>query len=306
LKTFGMASLDCARLVGNSEIIFEYRECCSHFGANAQRSRYTRKVKQKIVNMDVFRSGSLTGGYVDVVAVEEPLQICLDDRDLAVVLRTPGNDEELTVGFLCSQGNLHSREDIAEITCGVNSAGVKRVQDPGLITQQRHPSLTPGSGICRTASVELLVAAGCRVVSPDDPLIDASIILRLPETMRDNNQPIFDRTRGLHAAALLDVQGNLQLVREDVGRHNAVDKLVGRALLDGRVPLSDSVLLVSGAASLDLVQKALMAGVPVLATLGAPSSLAVEAALHFGLTLVGFVRNGRFQTYSGEARISPL
>jgi FdhD protein len=121
-------------------------------------------------------------------------------------------------------------------------------------------------------------------------MIDASIILRLPKTVR-NNQPIFDRTRGLHAAALFDVQGNLQIVREDVGCHNAVDKLVGRALFDGRLPLNDSVLLASGCASFELVQKALMAGVPVLATLGAPSSLAVEAALHFGLTLVGFARD---------------
>ena len=269
-----------------------------------QGSRYTLKVKQKIVNMDVFRSGSLAGGYVDLVAVEEPLQIRLDDRDVAVVLRTPGNDEELTVGFLCSQGNLHTREDIAEIICGVNSTSVKRMQNSGLITQKRHPSLISGSRICRTSYVELPVAAGCKVVSPDNPVIDASIILRLPETVRENNQPIFDRTRGLHAAALLDVQGNLQLVREDVGRRNAVDKLIGRSLLDGRVPLNDSLLLVSGAASFDLVQKTLMAGIPVLATLGAPSSSAVETALRFGLTLVGFVRNGRFQIYSGEARVS--
>jgi FdhD protein len=182
---------------------------------------------------------------------------------------------------------------------------VTRVQDRDLITQQRRPYLASGTGVCRTASVELLVAAGCKVVSSGTPVIDVSIILRLPETMRDN-QPVFDRTCGLHAAALFDVQGNLQIVREDVGRHNAVDKLVGRALLDGRVPLNDSILVTSGCASFELVQKALMAGVPALATLGAPSSLAVEAALRFGLTLVGFARDTRFQIFSGEARISPM
>lgn len=136
----------------------------------------------------------------------------------------------------------------------------------------------PRYGVCGQASVDLLVAAGCTAPPREIPTVDASIILRLPETMR-SRQPIFDRTGGLHAASLFDVQGNLQLVREDVGRHNSVDKLVGRALLDVRLPLNDSILLVSGCASFELVQKALMAGIPVVAALGAPSSLAPRSTV---------------------------
>ena len=258
--------------------------------------------------MPVIRIGSPSEADEDVVAVEEPLQVRLGNRDLAVMMRTPGNDDELAAGFLFTEGILHAHEDIAEITGDDNSITVSmtREADEFLNTrpraQQGSPHVMPRYGVYGEASVDLLVAAGCTAPPREIPTVDASIILRLPETMR-SRQPIFDRTGGLHAASLFDVQGNLQLVREDVGRHNAVAKLVGRSLLDGRLPLNDSILLVSGCASFELVQKALMAGIPVLAALGAPSSLAVEAALRFGMTLVGFVRDGRFQIYSGEARI---
>jgi FdhD protein len=255
--------------------------------------------------MPVLRVGTSAGRDQDLLAVEEPLQIRLGDRDLAITMRTPGNDEELAAGFLFTEGILHAREDIAGITRADNSVTVTltRPEDPDLSAQQRHFYLTSSCGVCGKASVDSLVAAGCTAPPRENPKIAAATILRLPETLR-TTQPVFDRTGGLHAAALFDCQGNLQLVREDVGRHNAVDKLVGRSLIDGRVPLHDSVLLVSGRASFELVQKALMAGIPILAAVGAPSSLAVETALRFGMTLAGFVRNGRFNIYSGEARIT--
>jgi FdhD protein len=263
---------------------------------------------RSIVSVPVRRAGSQADGQnasdQDLLAVEEPLQIRLGDRDLAITMRTPGNDEELAAGFLFTEGILSGREAIESISVGDNSVTVKLAGEASvdLSSQQRHFYLTSSCGVCGKASVNALVAAGCTAPPSDRPRVDAAVILKLPETLR-TTQPVFDRTGGLHAAALFDAQGNLQLVREDVGRHNAVDKLVGRSVLDGRVPLNDAVLLVSGRASFELVQKALMAGISVLAAVGAPSSLAVETAMRFGMTLAGFVRNGRFNIYSGGARI---
>jgi FdhD protein len=265
-------------------------------------------VKRSIVSVPVRRAGSLASGQnssdQDLLAVEEPLQIRLGDRDLAITMRTPGNDEELAAGFLFTEGILSGRDAIASITQGDNSVTVTLAGEESvdLSSQQRHFYLTSSCGVCGKASVNALVAAGCTAPPADRPRVDAAVILKLPETLRAT-QPVFDRTGGLHAAALFDAEGKLQLVREDVGRHNAVDKLVGRSVLDGRVPLNDSILLVSGRASFELVQKALMAGISVLAAVGAPSSLAVETAMRFGMTLAGFVRDGRFNIYSGASRI---
>ncbi|MCU1337146.1 MAG: formate dehydrogenase [Bryobacterales bacterium] len=265
-------------------------------------------MKRSIVSVPVRRAGSLKSGQTtrdqDLLAVEEPLQIRLGDRDLAITMRTPGNDEELSVGFLFTEGILPGRDAIASATPGDNSITIALSGEASvdLSAQTRHFYLTSSCGVCGKASVNALVAAGCTAPPADRPMIDAAVILKLPETLRAT-QPVFDRTGGLHAAALFDAEGKLQLVREDVGRHNAVDKLVGRSVLDGRVPLNDSVLLVSGRASFELVQKALMAGISVLAAVGAPSSLAVETAMRFGMTLAGFVRDGRFNIYSGEGRI---
>lgn len=265
-------------------------------------------VKRSIVSVPVRRAGSQTNGQnaadQDLLAVEEPLQIRLGDRDLAITMRTPGNDEELAAGFLFTEGILRGRDAIASITQGENSVTVTLAGEAAidLSSQQRHFYLTSSCGVCGKASVNALVAAGCTAPPADRPRVDAAVILKLPETLRAT-QPVFDRTGGLHAAALFDAEGRLQLVREDVGRHNAVDKLVGRSVLDGRVPLNDSILLVSGRASFELVQKALMAGIGVLAAVGAPSSLAVETAMRFGMTLAGFVRDGRFNIYSGAVRI---
>jgi len=251
----------------------------------------------------------------DFVAVEEPLQIRLNSSDLAITMRTPGHDDELAAGFMFTEGILHDPAHIESIDFSTSAANpdsagnavtirLKPGYEPAdLAGQERRFYLTSSCGVCGKASIDAIVSSGCISAPPDRPTVSAKIIAALPETLR-TTQPVFDRTGGLHAAALFDPAGHLILVREDVGRHNAVDKLIGRAFLDRRVPLHDAILLVSGRASFELVQKAVMAGIPVLAAVGAPSSLAVETALRFGLTLAGFVRGGRFNIYSAPTRIT--
>ena len=240
----------------------------------------------------------------DLLAVEEPLQIRIGDRDVAIAMRTPGHDDELAAGFLFTEGILRSGADIGKIECGENtvvvtpSAGARL--DPDLA--DRHFYMTSSCGVCGKASMDAITASGCTTLAGDAPRVAASVIQGLPAKLRPTQQ-VFERTGGLHAAALFDPQGNLICVREDIGRHNAVDKLVGRAVLDGKTPLSEYVLLVSGRASFELVQKALMAGIPILCAVGAPSSLAVETARRFGMTLAGFVRDARFNIYTGEGRL---
>jgi len=262
-------------------------------------------VKQSAVTVPITRVGQERLRVQDFVAVEEPLQIRLNGADLAITMRTPGNDDELSVGFLYSEGILPGRDAIAEITTGANSISIALTAEaaPDVSGQTRHFYLTSSCGVCGKASVDALIVAGCSAPPRDTPKISRAVLQRLPETLRAT-QAVFDRTGGLHAAGLFDAQGTLQLVREDVGRHNAVDKLVGRSVLDGRVPLHDSILMLSGRISFELVQKALMAGIGTVVAVGAPSSLAVETALRFGMTLTGFVRDGRFNVYAGEERIT--
>ena len=260
-------------------------------------------MKRNILSVPVRKLGRGDERAQDLVAVEDPLQIRLGDRDLAITMRTPGNDEELAAGFLFTEGILTERAQIGRIECADNlvtiqpAAGVELPAIP-----ERNFYMTSSCGVCGKASIDALHAAGCTSPPRDQPTVDAALIRGLPDVLRPT-QSVFERTGGLHAAALFDVAGALQCVREDVGRHNALDKLVGRAFLDGRAPLSQSILLVSGRVSFELVQKAPMAGIPVLAAVGAPSSLAVETALRFGMTLAGFVRDGRFNVYAGESRI---
>lgn len=261
-------------------------------------------MKQSVVTVPVVRIAGTSSRDQDFVAVEEPLQIRLNGADLAITMRTPGNDDELAAGFLFTEGILEGRDAIASVEHGDNSISLKLTAEasPDLSAQTRHFYLTSSCGVCGKASVDALVAAGCSAPPRDTPRIPAAVLHRLPEALRAT-QAVFDRTGGLHAAGLFDTHGNLQAVREDVGRHNAVDKLIGRHVLDGKVPLNESILMVSGRVSFELVQKALMAGIPALAAVGAPSSLAVETALRFGMTLAGFVRDGRFNIYAGENRI---
>lgn len=255
----------------------------------------------------------------DLVAAEEPLEMRVSVEEVgrraahsvAVTMRTPGHDFPLAAGFFFTEGIVAGREAIAAITyCREVAADAEgNVVDvalaPGVPFDparfSRNVYTTSSCGVCGKTSIDLV-----RTVCPappvgDEPLAPA-MLTGLPETL-GRAQPVFSRTGGLHAAGLFDAAGRLLLLREDVGRHNAVDKVVGTLLLDGALPASHRVLVVSGRASFELVQKALAAGIPTLAAVGAPSSLAVELAREFGLTLIGFLRDGRFNVYAGEERI---
>jgi FdhD protein len=253
----------------------------------------------------------------DWLAVEEPLEIrvgCETDgrrehRAVSVTMRTPGHDPELAVGFLFTEGIVsHPGQVLGAHRC-VRTRNVVRVDlRPGCVVDpsrlERHSYTASSCGVCgKTSLAAVRVAVTLRPV-PGRPVVGAEVVKRLPDWLRAD-QPGFDRTGGLHAAALFDPSGELRCVREDVGRHNALDKLIGHEFLAGRVPLAEGVLLVSGRASFELVQKAAVAGIPILAAVGAPSSLAVELARECGLTLVGFVRADRFNIYTGAERIRP-
>ncbi len=259
---------------------------------------------------------------VDELATEEPLEIRVSYIDagterrqsIAVTMRTPGNDFELAAGFLYSEGVISGPEAIDQIAYCTDVDGPQMYNivtvhlrpgvpfDPDRLS--RNVYTTSSCGVCGKTSLELV-----RTVCPNRPIGDfrlrPEILLGLPETLA-RAQPVFARTGGLHASALFDAGGKLLLVREDVGRHNAMDKLIGALLLAGKLPASNTVVLVSGRASFELVQKAVMAGIPVLAAVGAPSSLAVELAREFDLTLIGFLRGDRFNVYSGAGRINGL
>ena len=247
----------------------------------------------------------------DSLAAEEPLEIRVDGTPLTVTMRTPGNDLELAVGFLLTEGIIESRDQLAGIRAvspdpTAKSNGVEvQLKNTQFAPEnlQRNFFAASSCGICGKASIEAIRRRGLR--APDcDVRVSPEVLCRLPEMLR-TDQTVFDRTGGLHAAALFDVQGNLIALREDIGRHNAVDKLAGWALLEDRLPLSNFIMLVSGRGGFEIVQKALAAGIPVVASVSAPSSLAVRLARELGLTLVGFLRGQRFVVYSGSSRCFP-
>jgi FdhD protein len=248
---------------------------------------------------------------IDTLAVEEPLEIRIgsgkDHRAVSITMRTPGADAELAAGFLFTEGILESPDQIEQIKhCGKlpNNQNTIRVDLTENTTVdfkklERNFYTTSSCGVCGKSSLEALTVAGAKKISTADiPHIPTEIIKFLPETLR-RNQTVFAETGGLHAAGLFDPAGNLIDLKEDVGRHNAVDKLIGAQFLAGRLPLAGKILFLSGRASFELVQKAVMAQIPVVCAVGAPSSLAVEAAKDFNLTLLGFVREKRFNIYSG-------
>lgn len=247
----------------------------------------------------------------DSLAAEEPLEIRIGDMPLTVTMRTPGHDIELAAGFLLTEGIIASGEQIANIGAASTQTSAKsnRVDvelkesefEPGDL--QRNFFAASSCGICGKASIE---AIRRRDLAPLERgfRIDPELLCRLPETLR-SEQAVFSRTGGLHAAALFDESGGLLGVREDIGRHNAVDKIIGWALLERRLPLNRCVMMVSGRGGFEIVQKALAARIPILASVSAPSSLAVKLAREFGMTLAGFLRGRRFVVYSGEFRVLP-
>ncbi len=265
-------------------------------------------MKRNIITVPIRKvEGAGSTMEQDLLAVEEPLEIRLNGKNVAITMRTPGNDRELAAGFLFTEGIVKDRGQISSVSVtDRNVAAVSLVDETGIDFErlERHFYMSSSCGVCGKASIQALEAAECPMLDRSQPHVDSAVIHRLPDTLRAR-QAVFDRTGGLHAAALFDVRGELLDVREDVGRHNALDKLIGAAFLDGKTPLGRHILLVSGRASFELVQKALMAGIAVMAAVGAPSSLAVEVALRYGMTLAGFVREGRFNVYSGEGRVIP-
>jgi len=247
----------------------------------------------------------------DSLATEEPLEIGIGDTPLTVTMRTPGHDLELAAGFLLTEGIIESPHQIAALRLarGKNSAKSNLVKvklnDSSFDSKdlQRNFFAASSCGICGKASIDAVRLRGLH--QPDRGFrIDPEVLCRLPEILRPE-QAVFSRTGGLHAAALFDAVGNLLAMREDIGRHNAVDKIAGWALLQGHLPLASHVLLVSGRGGFEIAQKTLAMGIPILASVSAPSSLAVKLARELGLTLVGFLRGRRFIVYSGEFRCIP-
>jgi FdhD protein len=248
----------------------------------------------------------------DYLAAEEPMEIRVGNEALSVTMRTPGHDRELAAGFLFTEGLIRNRKQIVSLEVaapqyGSNRGNVVEVkvtpeEMPDFAKLRRHFFAASSCGICGKASIDSIRSRSLAPPNPDFRL-GAELLVRLPEALR-SSQNVFQRTGGLHAAALFDSGGKLSVLREDIGRHNAVDKVIGWALLQDRVPISDSVLLVSGRGGFEIVQKAIVAGLPVVASVSAPSSLAVQLARELHLTLVGFLRERRFVIYAGEERIT--
>ena len=254
----------------------------------------------------------------DAVVMEEPLQLLLDGKPLSVVMRTPGHDIELAMGLLYSEGVVRSAGDVKAVRISAEAGetdGALNVDDS--LIESNHIDIQLVAPPDRRPERSMLASSACGVCGSlmiedlrhgliplaTGPQVEATILPGLVDALRAG-QGVFDRTGGLHASGLFTAGGTLECVREDIGRHNALDKIVGRALLDGRLPLSDTILVVSGRAGYEIVQKSIAAGIPIMAAVGAPSSLAVALAREFGQTLVGFLRGERFNVYSAPERLT--
>jgi FdhD protein len=251
----------------------------------------------------------------DELVVEEPLEINVRydsigipvQKCISITMRTPGNDEELGVGFLFTEGIIQKREEVSEVSA-IPFADNKvlitlsKNKQPLLQNAERNFYTTSSCGVCGKSGIDAIRTVSLYKNDADEICLQASLFYRLDDALR-KQQAVFESTGGLHASALFDLDGNFMMLREDVGRHNALDKVIGAAFLNDQLPLSNAILLLSGRASFELVQKAAMAGIKIVAAVGAPSSLAVQLAEETGITLIGFLRNQRFNIYSGGQRI---
>ena len=245
----------------------------------------------------------------DPVVVEEPLEIILEygpagartTTPVSVTMRTPGRDAELAIGFLFTEGILTEKAETAEKNNTIR-VSLSPAANPNLKKLQRHFYTSSSCGVCGKTSIEALHTASTKHQPGTGPTINASLLYSLPSLLRQG-QDLFEFTGGLHAAGLFNHDGRLILVREDIGRHNALDKLIGHALLQGLLPLNQHILLLSGRACFELIQKAAMAGITIIAAVGPPSSMAVKLAEESGITLVGFLKQERFNIYAGARRI---
>ncbi|MBC9820066.1 formate dehydrogenase accessory sulfurtransferase FdhD [Terrabacter sp. MAHUQ-38] len=275
-------------------------------------------VRRKVTTIDVAASSATT--RPDTLTVEEPLELRVGGSPLTVTMRTPGHDIELVHGFLLSEGLIRTADDVAlarycegavvsgetgfdENTYNVVDVTLSPGVAPPAASATRSFLTSSSCGVCGKASIEQLRAQSAYDVRSDPTEFAAKVVAELPDALR-TQQRSFDKTGGLHAAGLFTADGELLVAREDIGRHNAVDKVVGWSLLNGRLPGVGCVLVVSGRASFELTQKAIMAGIPCLAAVSAPSSLAVECADDAGMTLLGFVRDSRLNVYAGGHRIT--
>lgn len=281
---------------------------------------------QRSRNFDIRRiQGRDSSATTDVVAAEEPLEIRIgfkgatrrEEKSVSITMRTPGNDNELAAGFLFTEGILVSPQDVIEIWH--RSPPVPGAEDLRNVIRvdlaagasidfdrlERHFYTTSSCGVCGKASLDALSVQNnnASAIADSDFTISSDAILTLTNKL-ETKQKIFGTTGGLHASGLFDATGEVSIVREDVGRHNAMDKLIGRLFLDKQLPAAELGIIVSGRTSFELVQKVAMAGVPLLAAVGAPSSLAIEVAREFGVTLIGFLRDGRFNIYSAASRVT--
>ena len=281
-------------------------------GSGQSRAMGRASTRRRVVRVSV---GAPPAARVDTVAGEEPLEIRLQGRPLAVTMRTPGDDMDLAVGFLVGEGLIGSGEDVQTIRYCAGTDGEGRqtynvldvalgvpVPEADLAAATRSVYTTSSCGLCGKASIDAIRLRARYSVVDDRLRVEPTALAGLPRALRVA-QRLFATTGGLHAAALADAAGRVDLVREDVGRHNAVDKVIGAAARAGLLPLRERILLVSGRASFELTQKALLAGIPMLAAVSAPSALAVDLAAESGMTLVGFLRGDSMNVYAGAERI---